>query len=305
MWNDPSLLNKAEFLIELLPNLLKQDKNLDIIGGVSGCILSLISLYNSRPSEHILSTAVQCGDHLITNAKTMQKGIAWRPSMGEQPLTGFSHGAAGIALSLLKLANLTGQTRFHKTALAAIEYERSLFCSEVRNWPDLRNFSDAVLSKNNSQTICQTAWCHGAPGIGLARLQSLPYLDDPEIRSEISTALQTTLEHGFGDNHSLCHGDMGNLELLIQAAQILNETRWKTELGRLSTIIVNGSEENGWVCGVPFGIETPGLMTGLAGIGYQLLRLAAPDRVPSVLTLEPPKLQGTVSPNTEQAIAEE
>jgi lantibiotic modifying enzyme len=29
-------------------------------------------------------------------------------------------------------------------------------------------------------------------------------------------------------------------------------------------------------------------MTGLAGIGYQLLRLAEPARVPSVLTLLPP-----------------
>jgi lantibiotic modifying enzyme len=29
-------------------------------------------------------------------------------------------------------------------------------------------------------------------------------------------------------------------------------------------------------------------MLGLAGIGYQMLRLAEPDRVPSVLVLAPP-----------------
>jgi lantibiotic modifying enzyme len=29
-------------------------------------------------------------------------------------------------------------------------------------------------------------------------------------------------------------------------------------------------------------------MTGLAGIGYQLLRLAHPTRIPAVLTLAPP-----------------
>ena len=38
----------------------------------------------------------------------------------------------------------------------------------------------------------------------------------------------------------------------------------------------------------PSGVETPGLMTGLAGIGYGLLRLAEPRRTPSVLALEPP-----------------
>ena len=33
-------------------------------------------------------------------------------------------------------------------------------------------------------------------------------------------------------------------------------------------------------------IFIPGLFDGLAGIGYQMLRLAAPDRVPSVLLWE-------------------
>ena len=45
---------------------------------------------------------------------------------------------------------------------------------------------------------------------------------------------------------------------------------------------------DGWICANPVGVESPGLMTGLAGIGHELLRLAEPDRVPSVLVLEPP-----------------
>jgi len=35
-------------------------------------------------------------------------------------------------------------------------------------------------------------------------------------------------------------------------------------------------------------VEIPSLMLGLAGIGYELLRLAEPDWVPSVLMLAPP-----------------
>jgi lantibiotic modifying enzyme len=46
-------------------------------------------------------------------------------------------------------------------------------------------------------------------------------------------------------------------------------------------------DEHGWISGVPHGVETPGLLLGLAGTGYGLLRMAAPDRVPSVLTLDP------------------
>ena len=41
--------------------------------------------------------------------------------------------------------------------------------------------------------------------------------------------------------------------------------------------------------GIPGGVETPGLMMGLAGIGYGLLRLGATDRVPALLSREPPR----------------
>jgi lantibiotic modifying enzyme len=41
------------------------------------------------------------------------------------------------------------------------------------------------------------------------------------------------------------------------------------------------------VCGVPGNVATPGLLTGQAGIGYGLLRLAAPHQVPSILLFQP------------------
>ena len=46
-------------------------------------------------------------------------------------------------------------------------------------------------------------------------------------------------------------------------------------------------EQAGALCGIPKGIETPGLMTGLAGIGLGLLQLAG-DEVVDVLTLTLP-----------------
>src|SRR5262249_7578235 len=130
-------------------------------------------------------------------------------------------------------------------------------------------------------------WCHGAPGIGLARLRSLPHLDDEQTHAEINIALETTLTEGFGRDHCLCHGDLGNLELVLYAGQHV-EPRLGVEARRLASKILYGAQQHGWLCGVPFDVETPGLMTGLAGIGYELLRLADPTRVPSVLSLEGP-----------------
>ncbi|MFD1051662.1 lanthionine synthetase LanC family protein, partial [Kibdelosporangium lantanae] len=45
------------------------------------------------------------------------------------------------------------------------------------------------------------------------------------------------------------------------------------------------AEHGSWICGVAGGVEHPGLMTGLAGIGLALLRMVDPS-VPSVLLLE-------------------
>lgn len=304
LWNQPDLLTEAEKLVEFCSNLIEQDEMLDIIGGTAGCIGSLMILYRCKPSSRTLSAAIQCGEHLLAKAQPMKHGIGWvNPTIGAKPLTGFSHGAAGIAWVLLELAAQTGEYRFRVAALAAMNYERSLFHPKAANWPDLRNFTDKVLANKDNDFTCMTAWCHGAPGIGLARLRSLPYIDDAEIRTEINTAIKTTLTHGFGHNHSLCHGDLGNLELLLQASLTLDDPQWKTQVDRFAAIILESIEKHGWLCGVPLGVETPGLMTGLAGIGYELLRLAEPERVPSVLVLEPPKLNSLVEKQIEYAIA--
>lgn len=292
LWEEPTLLSDAETTVERLLPLIERDEQFDISGGAAGCIGSLISLYHNAHSKRALAAAVQCGDHLVAHAQAMEQGVGWVPRfVGQRPLTGFSHGAAGIAWALLKLAVLTNEERFRGAALAAIAYERNLFSAEAGNWPDLRESETPSGAENNHQASFVTAWCHGAPGIGLARLSSLPHLDDTQTMSEINAALTTTLAHGFGGNHSLCHGDLGNLELLLQASQVLDDPLWHVELSRRVSILLESINRDGWLCGIPTRIETPGLMTGLAGIGYQLLRLAEPTRVPSVLTLEPPILR--------------
>jgi type 2 lantibiotic biosynthesis protein LanM len=299
LWNESLLLLEAESIVSRLPDLISQDKYFDIIGGVAGCLASLIGLYRCRPSQRTLAAAIQCGEHLITHAQPMKKGVGWIPgvkSLSEKPLPGFSHGASGIALELLELASLTGEKRFHTTALAAIEYERSLFCPQYGTWCDISDFSDLLLADKYPS---MTAWCHGAPGVGLARLNCLPYLDNAKIRDEIDIALKSTLEHGFGFNHSLCHGDLGNLELLLQASLVLKDPQWKNQVDRYATIILSSIDRHGWLCGVPLEVEVPGLMTGLAGIGYELLRLAEPELIPSVLVLEPPRLSNTLEKTQE------
>lgn len=286
LWNDSALLDEAEELLPLLPSLIEQDKSFDVIGGSAGCISSLLSLYRVRPTAATLATAIECGNHLVAHAQPMSAGVGWlNPAIGEVPLTGFSHGAAGIALSLLELAEACGEDHFRQTALAAMAYERSVFSVEKQNWPDLRHIPIEIRERKENYT---TTWCHGAAGIGMARLAYLKYNDDALIKEEIEIALQTTLNQGFGLNHSLCHGDLGNLELLLLASQMLDNSDCPVQLKRITALVLDSIDKNGWCTGIPLGLESPGLMSGLAGIGYQLLRLAEPEKVPSVLLLAPP-----------------
>lgn len=289
LWQQPELIERAESFVELLSPLIEQDTQFDIIGGTAGCLGALLNLYRTRPHPKTLAAAIQCGDRLLASAQSMERGCGWLvPGIGSQPLAGFSHGNAGIAWALLQLASVSGEHRFRQVALEAIAYERSIFSPTAFNWPDLRELERAVLTDREASPSFMTAWCHGAPGIGLARLLSLPYLDDAEIRSEIDTALNTTLAKGFGSNHSLCHGDLGNLELLLQASETLDPLQYRSEIERLSAIVLDSIDRDGWLCGIPLEVESPGLMTGLAGIGYGLLRLLEPSQVPSILGLALP-----------------
>jgi type 2 lantibiotic biosynthesis protein LanM len=288
LWHETELLGKAEAIVATLRSLIEQDEHLDIITGAAGCIGALLSLNDQLPSKLTLDAALQCGERLIARAQPMENDVGWLIPGQSRPLAGFAHGAAGIAWALLRLAAVTQDERFRTTALAGIAYERSLFSAEAGNWRDLRLRTESSSATNGEGDHFMTAWCSGAPGIGLARLSTLEQLDEVATHGEIGSALKATLNHGFGQNHCLCHGDLGNIEVLSQAGRILNESQLSAEVCSVASAVVKRIAENKVLCGTPMSVATPGLMTGLAGIGYGLLRLAEPQRVPCVLTLEPP-----------------
>jgi lantibiotic modifying enzyme len=117
----------------------------------------------------------------------------------------------------------------------------------------------------------------------------LRHLGDPRLLRDVRTALDTTSRLGFGWCHALCHGDLGVLDLFLEAKNTLQDSTLDMEIERQTSLLLASFEKHGFLCGIPGHIETPGLMDGLSGIGYGLLRLLAPDEVPSVLLLDPPK----------------
>lgn len=299
LWEEPGLLEEAGEVVELLPALVEQEEKLDVIGGAAGCIGALLALHHAAPAVRTLEVARLCGEHLLAHALPMAEGVGWdTKGVAKAPQAGFAHGAAGIAWALLELAGATGDGRYREAALQGMAYERTLFVPEAGNWQDIRELPRPELARRVGGYQFMITWCYGAPGVGLSRLRALSRVPSPEIEEELRTALDTTLREGFGTNHSLCHGDLGNLELPLLAARTLPDPGLPERVDRLASGIVEGITRTGWLCGTPNAVETPGLMMGLAGIGYQLLRLADPERVPSVLLLEPAGVRASAEPRT-------
>ena len=280
---EPALVDEAFARAAALRSEVERDRHFDLLYGTAGYLAVLCALHRTRPDPAIAAAARTCGDHLVANAVDVRGGVGWIPhDFADEPLGGLSHGAAGIAWALLQLHDLEPDPRYLETARRAVAFERALWCPQTGDWLDLRKRTGEDAPKI-------VAWCNGAPGIGLARVRSRRYWDDPSITQDIERAVESTVTHGFAMNHSLCHGALGNVELLLEASRSApSQRRLAEQLSDAVEEVLLAIEQQGPACGVPLAVESPGLMTGLAGIGYQCLRLADPDRVPSVLLLDEP-----------------
>ena len=285
LWRDSGLLAAAVRMAGRIPPRLEQDEDLDVVGGAAGAILGLLALHRVAGAERPLEVAVLCGEHLLARSHHAGQGLGWLTRLAtERPQIGFSHGNAGIGLALFELAAASGDARFNAAGLAAFAWERETF------WPELRRWLAEGGERPPIESLAAMAWCYGAPGVGLSRLRALPHVRDSEaqraFRAEVEEAVRQTVARGFGENHCLCHGDLGNLDFLLQARRALGRPDLDEVIDRQTRIVLASIERDGWLCGTRGDVASPALMNGYAGIGYGLLRLAAPGRVPSVLVLE-------------------
>lgn len=277
--DEPELLDIANLAASLITQQsIASDRSFDIIAGAAGAILGLLSLYQAKVAPTVLDRAVGCGYHLLVNRTKSDSGFrAWATLQGKLS-TGFSHGAAGIAYALLRLYKTMQDPTFLEAAEEAIAYERSVFSPSAGNWQDVREDKPSFM----------TSWCHGAPGIGLARLGGLAILDTAEIRQEIAVALNTTQQFGLQAIDHLCCGNFGRMEvLLVAASKLSHQELWDVQK-QATRVVARKKQEGAFYIfsDLPRDVYNPGFFQGTAGIGYELLRLAYPDLLPSVLLFE-------------------
>lgn len=261
----------------------------DVISGRAGAIFGLLCL-SAKLGEARFGKEAERLAWELAKAATRSGASGGHASWANEArtaarnLAGFSHGASGAACALLEVAKATGQEELATVAEQAFAYERSLFDAKVRNWPDLRTRPGAAPGSRGPSSY-PAAWCHGAAGIGLARLRAYELTGLPILKQEAEIALETTFAHtdavlraGAG-SYSLCHGLAGNAEILEKGYRILGSShaKWRDLALEVAWSGVDrfGCPGKAWPCGTYEG-ETPSLMLGLAGAGMFYLRLHKP-----------------------------
>jgi lantibiotic modifying enzyme len=287
------LLGEAEFIerggalaakAETAPNR-PDDGEADLFSGKAGAIVALLLLAEDLGNAALNVRAVSLGDMLLRMADVDATGMSWRSPAQRRGrnLTGFAHGAAGVGFALARLFARTRVAAYGEAARRAFAYERRWFDASLGNWRDFRRFDAREGGARDHKSAFAMAWCHGAPGVALSRLEGLAAVGDHLCKDEALTALRTTVEHtktslaSGGNRGCLCHGLAGNADILLSGARSLQcDFGVGDALAEIAaeTVQTASSDEN----------EPPGLMLGMAGQGYALLRRHNPA-IPSVLAL--------------------
>jgi len=227
-----------------------------------------------RGDKRYIRIASDLGDLLHERAKR-RNGRAWWPHiLWPEGVGGFAHGVTGIGWALTQLAHATANAEYEELAQEAFAFEDSLFDEQEQNWLDLRRLEGIKTS---------SAWCHGAVGIGLAHLNLDPTLTQLSTREIMRRASAVTWCRQMGWNHCACHGDLGAWELMNHAIALAEAPKELNSTCLLDLVLT--SLEHGPPRGLgQITFLSPGLLPGMGGVAYQLLRAHPENDLPSILS---------------------
>ncbi|HEV8492204.1 MAG TPA: lanthionine synthetase LanC family protein [Candidatus Angelobacter sp.] len=286
----PELLDSArDVATSITPGQIMTEERLDVMCGCAGTLLALLSFIEEvtamgMDSGSAPDLALLCGRRLLERRVSYNSGPRAWPAADSFPLSGFAHGAAGIAYALVRLFQYTGQEEFRDAAIEGFAFERTLYIPELQTWFDPR--CNLPLNK--------ASWCEGAPGVALGILGSMIAIDSHALRHDLEQALSITRMLPEGPVDHLCCGNFGRVEIMNIAGSVLGRLQLTDHARQLATQLLARAATSGFrfqpsdhqavSSGTPE--NNPSLFLGLAGVGYTLLRLNYPDLVPSVLLLE-------------------
>ncbi|MDK0519564.1 type 2 lanthipeptide synthetase LanM family protein [Streptomyces sp. ML-6] len=243
--DDPRLGELVLPALRLTGAAASAESEYGVRGGTAGGLVGLLAGYRTTGRADVWRGAERCA------------GLLREAPLPDAP--GFADGSAGIGWALLRFAEAGGGEPYRASGLAALRAATGAVGPDV-------------------------SWCRGRTGVALAVLDSPAARADPALSAWAREAAADIARSEPPPDDSLCHGELGVLELLRLGEPSGARTRWVERAGALLAAADRAKPR----CGTPGQVPHPGLLTGLAGIGHGLLRAGFPDRVPSLLLLAGP-----------------
>jgi len=210
--NDSELLYLARVASGLITRrILASEGDCDVMQGSAGAILGLLALFGATGEPDALARATMCGSHLVGRMSDVGDRRSWTVESGPA-LVGFAHGASGIVYALGCLLVHTQDEQLKGAIKDGLDYERSRFRSSGGRWPDLR-------PGRGLTEACQ--WCHGAVGVGFARMALMEIMPAADIATDLDSAIESCLNCATDDADHLCCGNFGRIEFLFEAGRRL------------------------------------------------------------------------------------
>lgn len=278
---------------------LSWDQQVEIIFGAAGTLLFLLDLGEASGEESFVAAAQAAAHWLIAQAQVTHGGadgqqrlLHWRWQLaGNQPYVNFSHGSAGVAYALARVAAVTGDEACARAARDGAEW--LLAQSQVHGdgvaWPVIAGVPQTM-----------GGWCHGPPGT--ARLFLLLHAQSGEARyldaalagarfvmaqapaeAPASAASPAAATAAFPP--SFCCGVAGVLDFFCDLHRVTGAAEHAAFAARAGDWLVQAAVADGagvlWHQGAthdpssggPDGAASVDLMLGAAGEALALLRL--------------------------------
>lgn len=195
----------------------------DFLAGIAGIAKVIIYTYrklkdfpefSNEDREKAKIKLREIAEELMTRVTyANEDALYW----GVEGYTGYAHGVAGIVDALADYYEFSGDERIIPFIGKGCNFIESCFIKDENNW-----------ARTNKCGHISINWCHGAPGIALMKMRLAEVFGDKFVtRSDLEKIGRIIMNNGFGFDHCLCHGDMGNLMILKRLAETLDNEEMK------------------------------------------------------------------------------
>ncbi len=244
-----------------------------LLNGVAGNVNLLYSINKIYQDERCIKLAEEIGTYLMKISHSNSRLAKWKTKEGYY-LTGYSHGTASYANSLILIYQITQNEKFLKHALKAIQFDMNSYNKHIGEFYDYRYKPEVRFA---------STWAHGSAGIGLSHIINNQF--GVNLTESILERCRTSiLKNPKLNNHTLMNGFWGNLEIL---RGLENSISLKIhDFEQIVFQIIESKKAETWISGLPFNNESLSTLNGICGVGYSIIRQFNWKNTPSILCLE-------------------